>query len=269
MNDIKFDLIYNNKPVIIIQFLYNRTYEEFFNQRMDTFHTLRWLLDMTGIPGFPARAVWVKGERAHKSMGTSGDAPAEWHDVKGTPFEWKGDTSSDEICAHFYGMAVSSRPPQGPEVQQCKDFFAQVAGHLVDHGWRLIDFDGKPTRWGSWDPEYFNKAGEGNAARGLNGLEILSFIKAAEAITGDPKFAKGYQELVKLGYPEYTLRQKAVFPPQDVLQFLDELAFFCYPNLIKFETDPRLPSPYRRSLSEAGRWSGSSTSRGSISCMAR
>jgi hypothetical protein len=137
---------------------------------------------------------------------------------------------------------------QGAEVQQGKDFITKVAGHLVDHHWQLIDFDGKPTRWGRWNPEYFNSAGEGNAARGLNGLEILSFIKTAEAITGNAKFAQGYQELVKLGYPEYTIRQKGTFPPQDVLPFLDQLAFFCYPNLIQYETDPRLRSLYRRSL---------------------
>lgn len=218
-------------------------------EAVNTFQTIRWLEAMTGIPGFPARSVWAKHEVGHKAMHGSGEAAAEWHDTRDGKFEWKGDTSSDEICAHFYAVAVFLElAAQGKEIQQAKTFLSRVAGHLLDHGWRLIDLDGKPTRWGNWNPEYFAAAGEGNAARGLNSLEILSFIKTAEALTGDPRFARGYQELVKLGYPEYTVREKCTFPPGDVLQFLDHLAFLCYPNLLKYETDPGLRSLYRRSL---------------------
>ncbi len=218
-------------------------------EAVNTFQTIRWLEAMTGIKGFPARSVWAKHEVGHKAMHGSGEAAAEWHDTKDGKFEWKGDTSSDEICAHFYAVAVFLElAAQGEEIQQAKTFLSRVAGHLMEHGWRLIDVDGKPTRWGNWDPAYFGKAGEGNAARGLNSLEILSFIKTAEVLTGDPKFGRGYQELVKLGYPEYTVREKCTFPPGDVLQFLDHLAFLCYPNLLKYETEPRLRSLYRRSL---------------------
>ncbi len=218
-------------------------------EAVNTFHTIRWLEAMTGIPGFPARSVWAKDEIGHKAAHGSGEAAAEWHDTKDGLFEWKGDTSSDEICAHFYAMALFLElAAQGEEIQQAKAFMSRVAGHIMEHGWKLIDLDGKPTRWGNWDPEYFGKAGEGNAARGLNALEVLSFIKTAEALTGEPRFARGYQELVKLGYPDYTLRQKCTFPPGDILQFLDHLSFLCYPNLLKYETDPKLRSVYRRSL---------------------
>jgi len=218
-------------------------------EAVNTFQAIRWLLAMTGVPGFPARSVWAKGERGHKAARGSGEAAAEWHDTKDGLFEWKGDTSSDEICAHFYAITLFLElAAQGEEIAQAKTFLASVAGHVMDHGWKLIDLDGKPTRWGRWDPEYFGQAGEGNAARGLNALEILSFIKTAQVLTSEPKFTQGYRELVKLGYPEYTLRQKCTFPPGDILQFLDHLAFLCYPNLLKYETDPKLRSLYRRSF---------------------
>ena len=168
-------------------------------------------------------------------------------------FEWKGDTSSDEICAHFYAVALFLElAAQGEEIQQAKTFLSRVAGHLMDHGWQLIDLDGKPTRWGRWSPEYFNSAGEGNAARGLNALEILSFIKTAEVLTGEPRFAQGYQELVKLGYPEYTLRQKCTFPPGDVLQFLEHLVVSLLPEPVEIRNRPEaaldLPAQSRSQL---------------------
>ena len=217
-------------------------------EAVNTFQTLRWLEKMTGIPGFPARSVWAKGERGHKSSGGSGGYPAEWHDCTDGLFEWKGDTSSDEICSHFYSVGLFLElAAEGAEIQQAKNHLARIATHLADHNWQLIDLDGKPTRWGRWDPDYF-LSDEGRFDRGLQALEILSFMKTAAAVTGDKKFDTAYDRLVKLGYPGYTLRQRAVFPPDSVLHFEDQLAFWVYWNLLRHERDPALISLYRRSL---------------------
>jgi hypothetical protein len=214
----------------------------------NTFHALRWLETMTGIPGFPARSVWAKGETGHKAMHGSGGLPAEWHDTADGRFEWKGDTSSDEICSHFYAFALFLElVAEGPEADLARRHLARIATHLMEHQWQLVDIDGKPTRWGRWDPEYF-ETDEGKYDRGLQCLEILSFFKAAHALTGEARFGEAYQKLVKLGYPQHTLRERNTFPPENVLHFLDELAFWSYWNLIRYEEDPELRSLYRRSL---------------------
>ncbi|HXT39417.1 MAG TPA: hypothetical protein VN887_05290 [Candidatus Angelobacter sp.] len=218
-------------------------------EAVNTFQALRWLEAMTGIPGFPARAVWVKGSSDHKSMSGSGGLPAEWHDTADGRFEWKGDTSSDEICSHFYATTLFLElAAQGEEKEQARQHLAKIAAHLLDHHWQLIDFDGKPTRWGRWDPEYF-ATDEGRTDRGLQALEILSFMKTAATLTGDAKFAAAYQKLVEMGYPEYTVRQRNTPPPpENISHFEDQLALWCYWNLLRFEKDPQLRSIYRRSL---------------------
>lgn len=214
----------------------------------NTFHALRWLAHLTRIAGFPARSVWVKGERGHKSTGGSGGYPAEWHDAADTRFEWKGDTSSDELCSHFYATSVFlEHAAQGSEAAQAGSHLTQIASHLVDHGWQLVDLDGKPTRWGRWDPDYF-LTDEGRYDRGLQCLEILSFMKTAAVISSDPRFATAYDRLIGLGYPGHTLRQRNTAPPDSVLHFEDQLAFWCYWNLLRHEQDPDLLSLYRRSL---------------------
>ena len=215
----------------------------------NTFQALRWLEAMTGIPGFPARAVFTKGDQDHKSMSGSGGLPAEWHDTADGKFEWKGDTSSDELCSHFYSTTLFLElAAQGKEKDQAKQHLAKIATHLLDHHWQLIDLDGKPTRWGRWDPEYFT-TDEGRADRGLQALEILSFMKTAATLTGDTKFAAAYQKLVEMGYPEYTVRQRNTPPPpENISHFEDQLALWSYWNLLRFEKDPQLRSIYRRSL---------------------
>jgi hypothetical protein len=113
----------------------------------------------------------------------------------------------------------------------------------------LIDVDGKPTRWGRWDPEYF-LTDEGHYDRGLQCLELLSFMKAAAAVAPveNEKFKRAYDDLVRLGYPKYTLRQRNTFPPDSVLHFEDQLALWSYWNLLRNENDPDLYSLYRRSF---------------------
>jgi hypothetical protein len=217
-------------------------------EAVNTFKALVWLEQMTGIPGFPARSVWVKGERGHKSTGGSGGYPAEWHDVPGGVFEWKGDTSSDEICGHFYAISLFLElAAEGDEIPLAKRHLHRIASHLIDHHWQLIDVDGKPTRWGRWDPDYF-LSDEGRFDRGLQCVELLSFMKTAEHYTGDAKFGRAYDDLTRFGYPGFTLRQRNVFPPENTSNFEDQLAFWCYWNLLRLAPDPILRSVYRRSF---------------------
>lgn len=215
---------------------------------VEAFRAIKWCEEITPIDGFPARSVWAKGEPGHKAQHGSGGLPAEWHEAADTRFEWKGDTSSDETDAHFFGAAIfHDLVAEGPEKDRAKEHIARIAGHIVDNGWVLRDMDGQPTRWARWDPAYFDSAG-GAYARGLNGLGILSYMRTAAAITGDPKFEEAYRRLIDMGYAEHVLRQKHTFPPNMITRFDDRLAFFLYYNLLRYETDPRLRSIYRRSL---------------------
>lgn len=217
-------------------------------QAVETFQALRWLGTMTPIPGFIARSVWAKGEKGHQADHGSGGAPAEWHDTADGLFEWKGDTSSDEVCSHFYATKLFlDHVAQGEEVEQAKRHLAGIAAHIAKNGWKLIDLDGKPTRWGRWDPDYFGTE-EGQYDRGLQALQVLSFMKTAHVLAGDPKAGEAYEQLVDLKYPSFTLRQRNTFPPDGVLHFLDELALWSYANLLEYEQDPLLRATYRRGL---------------------
>jgi hypothetical protein len=217
-------------------------------EAVNTFQALRWLQSMTGVPGLPARAVWAKGERGHQSDAGPEHRPSKWHDTADGKFEWKGDTSSDELCSHFYATCVFLElAARDGEIAQAKAHLTGIADHLIGHGWQLVDVTGRPTRWGRWDPDYFN-TDEGRFDRGLQSLEMLSFMKTAASLTGEKRFDSACQKLVDLGYPAHTLRERAVFPPEDILHFEDELAFWAYWNLLRNETDPVFRSLYRRSF---------------------
>ena len=218
-------------------------------QALDTFKAMVWLDDITPSPGFIARAIWsVKGDKGERENRGSGGLPAKWYATDDGLWMWKGDTSSDEVDAHMYAVTIFRElAAKDAEKDRANRHIANIAGHILTNGWVLRDMDGKPTRWGRWDPDYLLRP-YGMESRGLNGMQAQTYMRTAFALTQDPRFEEGFQQLLKWGYPAYTVRQKITFPPESIATWDDELAFRCYYTLLRYTTDPAMRSIYLRSL---------------------
>ena len=198
------------------------------------------LEEKTSIDGFPARAIIRKGEKVIQSHG-------EWHDTPDGLWQWKGDTSSDEIDGHIFAYSVYyDLVANAEEKEQIAQVVGRIMTYIVDNDFLLIDVDGEPTRWGVWSPRFLN--GPWSAQQGLNSLEILAHLKTAYHITGDEKFQKSYLDLIRNHhYALNTIDQKRM-PPDPVNHSDDELAFISYYPLLKYETHPDLRAIYLLSL---------------------
>ena len=231
-------------------FKYAATGDEHARQEaVEAFKAMAWLDDITGKPGFIARSIWsVKADRGHRSTQGSGGLPAKWYPTDDGLWIWKGDTSSDEVNGHMYAVSLfHDLAAEGPEKARAAKHIANITSHIMDNGWVLRDMDGKPTRWGRWDPEYLQRP-YGIESRGLNGMEAQTYVQTAFALTGDAKFQAGLEQLLKWRYHTYTVRQKLTFPPDSVVTWDDELAFRCCHPLLRYAKDPELRSIYLRSL---------------------
>ena len=218
-------------------------------EAVEAFRAMAWLEEITGNPGFFARAIWsVKGDVGERSTRGSGGLPAKWYPTKDGRWFWKGDTSSDEVSAHFFSVSLfHDLAARGEEKTRAQKHLGNIASHIIDNGWVLRDMDGKPTRWGRWDTQYLQRP-YGYEARGLNGMEAQTYMQTAYALTGNQKFEQGLEQLLKWRYHTYTVRQRVTFPPDQVAPWDDELAFFCYHALLRYARDPELRSIYLRSL---------------------
>jgi hypothetical protein len=231
-------------------FKYAATGDEAARQEaLETFKALVWLDEIKDRPGFIARAVWsVKGDEGARSTRGSGGLPAKWYPTDDGLWLWKGDTSSDEVNAHFYAVSLfHDLAAKGKEKDRAAQHLANIATHILDNGWVLRDMDGQPTRWGRWDTNYLERP-YGIESRGLNGMEAQTYMTTAYAMTGDPKFLTGLEQLLKWRYHTYTVRQKLTFPPDSIVPWDDELAFNCYGPLLRYAHDPYLRSIYLRSI---------------------
>ena len=231
-------------------FKYAATGDEAARQEaLESFKAMVWLDDIKDRPGFIARAVWsVKGDEGERDNRGSGGLPAKWYPTADGLWLWKGDTSSDEVNAHFYSVSMfHDLAAKGREKERAAQHLANISAHILANGWVLRDMDGKPTRWGRWDTNYLQTP-YGFESRGLNGMEAQTYMAVAYGMTGDPKFLAGLEQCIKWRYHTYTVRQKLTFPPESVVPWDDELAFNCYAPLLRYTRDPYLRSIYLRSI---------------------
>ena len=218
-------------------------------EAIDAFEAMIWLEDITPSEGFVARAIWSPtADKGHRATRGSGGLPAKWYETEDGQWQWKGDTSSDEINAHIYAVSVfHDLVAKGAQKERATEHIARIGSHIIDNGWVLMDMDGEATRWGRWDPDYLLQP-YGFEARGLNGMEAQTYMWAAIALSGDQKYKDGLQQLLDWGYHTYTVRQKMTFPLDAIVTWDDELAFRCYYPLLIYADDLELRSIYLRSL---------------------
>ena len=156
---------------------------------------------------------------------------------------WKSDTSSDELDGHyfFYPAYYDCVAETDEEKERVREVVRDLTDHLVDHGFNLVDHDGTPTRWAIYNPDSLNKDVNWWPERGLKSLSMLSYLAAAEHVTGDPKYGEASRELIdKHHFNTNAMIYKIHFGPGSGNQSDDEMAFMCYYNLVKYTKDEDL-----------------------------
>lgn len=174
-----------------------------------------------------------------------------WPKSQDGKWHWKADTSSDELDGHYFFYALYYDLVSKDE--RLREHVAALTDHLISHNFQLVDHDGKPTRWGVFNPENLNANVSWWEERGLNSISILSYLKTAEHITGYRRYADAARTLIeKHHYDMNALIPKSGGGPGGGNQSDDEMAFMCLYNLLRYETDHRLRMIYGRALRD--RW---------------
>ncbi|HVV70237.1 MAG TPA: two-component regulator propeller domain-containing protein [Verrucomicrobiae bacterium] len=198
-----------------------------------------FLEQVAGSRGFPARSYIRKGDRMPQG--------GEWHWTSDGQYYWKGDTSSDEIVGHFFMFSVAYDLLPDPELKQrIRQTAKRIMDHILDHQYNLVDLDGQPTTWGWWGPEKLTHQPD---ERALNSLQLLSFLKTASHITGEPRYDAEYRKAAwDFKYADWLTR---VNEYREELNYSDEelamLPFYC---VFRYEKDPALLRAYRQGLDE-------------------
>ena len=164
---------------------------------------------------------------------------------------WKCDTSSDELDGHyfFYALYYDLVAETEAEKESVRKVVKAMTDHLIRNDFRLVDWDGLPTRWANFSPNSLNKDPNWWEERGLNSLSMLSHLKVAEHVTQNPYYGRVAQELIRdHGYAMNVMVPKIQSGPGTGNQSDDEMAFMAYYSLLQYERNPALREIYAYSF---------------------
>ena len=226
---------------------------------------------LTGIPGFPARAIMTETERQAGVLGFSdtetvrleGEETKIWFKSPVDPNIWcKGDTSSDELDGHYYAWFIADFVLNDPAIRKkMAPVVKRVTDHLISHNHRMFGHHGKRTLWGEWNPESINGSLQWYEERGLNSMEYITYLAIAHRITGDKKYLDVREEFIrKHHYDLNSLLYRDGSLWYQVNHSDDELAMTVWLPMILCETDPWRKQLWVRNLMTA--WDGTKGSRG-------
>ncbi|RRB07586.1 hypothetical protein [Larkinella rosea] len=154
------------------------------------------LYTITPVPGFPARSFERSGHI--KELSDS----ERWQHAKDKEWDWKSTTSSDEVIGHIFAFgAMAELIPDKDLKGRAITLIDTLMNHIITHDMYLIDFDGKPTQWGKWNPAYVNSFPPNVGDRKLNSSNIVAMLQTAYHFTKKEKYKKKAFELMqKHGY---------------------------------------------------------------------
>lgn len=197
------------------------------------------LLTISPAKGFPARSVLPIDQCPGRDL-------QRWHNHPNGKVCWKGDTSTDEVVGHMFGLPIYyDYCANDAEKQQISAAVAAMMDRIIENGYTLTGHDGKVTSDGRWEPFWINRGKGRFGDRGLNSVEILNALISAHHITGDPKYLEHYYKLIKkYGYHKNARRWKELADQTHINYDSYEMGFLSFYNLLRYEKDEKLRRNY-------------------------
>ncbi|MBL9125079.1 MAG: hypothetical protein JNG90_15685 [Planctomycetaceae bacterium] len=236
----------------------------------EVYRGLEFLQTVTDTPGFVARTVipanWSSMADRNRTYTPEQVADERVQDPRFKRVEnrwrksadgrwlWKGDTSSDEISGHYFGYAVYyDLAADEAERARIRAHVRKITDYIIAGGLMLRDIDGQHTLWGVWAPEKLNGDPNWFSERGINSLEILSFLRVAEHMTGDKKYADLARELLEKHNYRANIKIPKLTSPAEFTFIDDQLLALGYRAVFAYSPDDADRAIYRPGLDQ---WQG-------------
>ena len=202
----------------------------------------RFFQELTGVPGLVGRSYMREDDPIEDSARAELDAPdTQWHrgtgDYEG--WIWRGDTSRDQVSGAVLGVTTAYDAVDDPSLKQlAAAFLADTVDHLWDNDLQFVDPDGQPTTYGDLSGERLEHWPLPN---GQAAVALLAWVKAAWHMTGEPRFAERYHELlVDRDYLGILRDHQWVYMGYQTKWFNTYISWQNFYHLMRLEEDPAL-----------------------------
>ena len=232
-------------------FRYATTGEEIARRYVwESFESFERLLTVNPLKGFPSRTFERRGIIVNHEA---------WRPSQEEEWDWKGTTSTDEYIAYLFVASVMDQfIVQNPEEKErIANFIDAIMTHIIDNDYYFVDYDGKPTRWGRWNPEYVNWYAPYVSDRKLNSAHLIAGLQLAYSLTDKAiykseadKMMNEYGYLDNIMIPMETMKRTLEFVHMgDVMgdswnHSDDEMSFLTYWVLYHYAFNDELKQKY-------------------------
>jgi len=231
--------------------------EEALQNCIESLEAMERLYTINPVPGFPSRSFERSGYIDVLAN------PERWQHSSDPEWDWKATTSSDEAIGHVFVFGAVAELIDAEHVRdKAVRLLDELMQHIVDNDLYLVDYDGKPTTWGRWNPEYVNGFPTSVGDRKLNSSNIVSMLQTAYYFTKKDIYKeKAFELMSDHEYLENLMRPmeeigKAPEGSDDYAKMLssawnhsdDEMYFLGYWGLYRYAFNDTLKSMFRQSI---------------------
>lgn len=237
------------------------------------------LYTVNSLKGFPSRSFERRGYEisdVHKENkidtglkqeypGNAGmQSPFEvWRHADNIEWDWKSTTSSDEAIGHMFVFGAIAELIDDSEIKnKAIRLMDALMQHIVDHEMYMIDWNGKPTLWGRWNPEYVNARPKMVGDRKITSSNITSMLQTAYHFTHKKIYKEKALELLnKYSFLENLMRpMKGIsYAPADADELSkdlsdgwnhsdDEMYFLGYWGLYRYALNDTLKNKFKSAI---------------------
>lgn len=220
----------------------------------ESMEAMERLYTINKVKGFPSRSFERRGYKYHDKPWRRADHP-EW--------DWKSTTSSDEAIGHIFIYGAMAELLDGTDLKdRAIVLMDSLMQHVIDNDMYLVDWDGKPTLWGRWHPDYVNVRPLMVGDRKINASNIVAMLQTAYHFTRKEVYKeKAFELMTKHGYYENLMRpmkeiSKAPDDADDWSKMLseswnhsdDEMYFLGYWGLYRYAFNDTLKANFKDAI---------------------
>jgi hypothetical protein len=228
--------------------------EEALQNVRESLDAMERLYTINPVPGFPSRSFERRGFKYEDKS---------WQRAEDPEWDWKSTTSSDEAIGHIFAFGVIAELIDKPELRdKAVMLIDTLMSHVVKNDFYLVDWNGEPTLWGRWNPEYVNARPKMVGDRKLNSSNIIGMLQTAYHFTGKEKYKDAAFYLFRQhGYLENLMRplKEIGRAPEgadewskmlsDGWNHSDDEMYFCgYWGLYRYAFNDTLKSKYKNAI---------------------
>ena len=238
----------------------------------EAFEAMERLHEINGIPGLFGRSFERRGYQEFRKeyrfyvenyWYEGYNNTISWRHADDAEWDWRASASSDQTVGQIFSLIlIAEYIDDDSWKKRAIDLLDGLMTYIVQNDFCLIDYNGKPTLWGRWHPEYVNRFGTMVGDRKICSSNIIAFLQAAYRFTGKEIFKKkAFYLMNEHGYLENLARPVSEIgkAPKDADAWSkmlssgwnhsdDEMYFLAYWALYPYAFNDTLKDTYREAI---------------------